>query len=56
MTTRMFCAGEGVMEQEMAYLQALEKAATFKIEGEMLTLFDAQGLILATYQAMSLSQ
>ncbi len=26
-TTRMFCAGEGVMEQEMAYLQALEKAA-----------------------------
>jgi heat shock protein HslJ len=56
MTTRMFCAGEGVMEQEMAYLQALEKAATFKIEGEMLTLFDAQGLILATYQAMSVSQ
>ena len=56
MTTRMFCAGEGVMEQEMAYLQALEKAATFKIEGEMLTLFDAQGLILATYQATSVSQ
>ena len=51
LTTRMFCAEEGVMEQEMAYLQALEKAATYKIEGEVLTLFDAQGLRLAQYQA-----
>jgi heat shock protein HslJ len=51
MTTRMFCAGEGVMEQEMAYLQALERAATYKIEGETLTLFDAEGLRLAQYQA-----
>jgi heat shock protein HslJ len=49
-TTRMFCAGEGVMEQEMAYLQALEKAATYRIEGELLTLFDAGGLRLAQYQ------
>ena len=39
------------MEQEMAYLQAVEKAATYKIEGEVLTLFDAQGLRLAQYQA-----
>jgi heat shock protein HslJ len=51
LSTRMFCAEEGVMEQEMAYLQAMEKAATYKIEGEVLTLFDAQGLRLAQYQA-----
>jgi heat shock protein HslJ len=55
-TTRMFCAGEGVMEQEMAYLQALEKAATYQIEGEVLTLFDANGLRLAQYQAMDAGQ
>jgi heat shock protein HslJ len=56
MTTRMFCAGEGVMEQEMAYLQALEKAATYKIEGEALTLFDAAGLRMAQYQAEGAGQ
>jgi heat shock protein HslJ len=55
LTTRMFCAGEGVMEQEMAYLQALEKAATYKIEGSSLTLFDEQGLRLAQYDAMDTS-
>lgn len=49
-TTRMFCAGEGVMEQEMAYLQALEKAASYTFEGELLTLFAADGLRLAQYQ------
>ncbi len=49
-TTRMFCAGEGVMEQEMAYLQALEKANRYQIEGDVLTLFDAEDLRLAQYQ------
>ena len=34
---------EGVMDQEMAYLKALQSAATFAIEGDVLTLLDGNG-------------
>jgi heat shock protein HslJ len=41
-STRRFCeAPEGVMEQEAAYLAALESAATFRVEGDELWLRDA---------------
>jgi heat shock protein HslJ len=48
----MFC-GEpaGVMEQETAYLQALGNAASYQIQGEALSLFDAQGTRMVEYQA-----
>ena len=51
-TTRMFC-GEpaGVMEQETAYLQALGKAASYQIQGDVLTLLDGEGTRLVEYQA-----
>jgi heat shock protein HslJ/uncharacterized protein YraI len=38
-STRMFCeAPQGVMDQEAAYLDALQSAATFRIEGDQLWL------------------
>ncbi len=44
--TLMFCeAPEGVMEQEAAYLAALESAATFSIEGDQLWLRTAADAI-----------
>jgi heat shock protein HslJ len=44
--TSMFCeTPEGVMEQEAAYLAALESAATFRIEGDQLWLRTAEDAI-----------
>ncbi len=49
-TTRMFCGEpEGIMEQEAAYLAALETAATYTISGDELELLDANGARVATY-------
>ena len=43
-TTMMMCASpEGVMEQETKYLTALQNAATYSIDGNMLTIRDASG-------------
>lgn len=50
--TMMACP-EPVMQQAAAYQAALKAAATFKIEGEQLTLFDAAGAPLATFAAQS---
>jgi heat shock protein HslJ len=51
-STRMFCSDPaGVMDQEQAYLAALENAATFKITGDKLEIRDADGALLAQYQA-----
>jgi hypothetical protein len=51
-STRMFCAEpEGVMEQETAYLAALESAATYAIQGDTLELWNAEGARLASYVA-----
>jgi heat shock protein HslJ len=49
-TTRMMCqTPEGVMEQEMAYLNATQSAASYEIRGDSLTLQDADGSTLAQY-------
>lgn len=43
-TTMRMCVGpEGIMEQETAFLHALEAAAEYKINGDVLELVDAQG-------------
>jgi heat shock protein HslJ len=43
-TTRMMCSEpEGIMEQENAYLAALQSAATYRIEGERLEMWDSGG-------------
>ena len=47
--THMFCNDPaGVMEQESLYLQALASAATFRLEGDRLTLRRADGAIALT--------
>lgn len=49
-TTRKMCAEpEGIMEQEAAYTLALERAATFTIQLNQLTLFGTEGQIIAQY-------
>ncbi len=51
-STRMFCAEPaGVMEQEAAYLAALEKVATYSIDGNRLELRAADGALQADYTA-----
>lgn len=43
--TRRMCAGDGVMEQEQAFLRALEAATTARIEGNRLELRDDKGAL-----------
>jgi heat shock protein HslJ len=51
-TTRMFCAEPaGVMEQEQAYLAALEQAVGIEISRNTLKLNNAEGLPLLTFTA-----
>lgn len=51
-STRKACAEpEGIMEQEMAYLLALETANTYRIEGDRLELRTSDGALVASYQA-----
>lgn len=51
-STRMFCAEpEGVMEQEQAYLAALEQAVQVEISRETLKFTNADGLPLLTFTA-----
>jgi heat shock protein HslJ len=48
-STRMFCEQPaGVMEQEAAFLAAIERAASFEIAADELTLRDGEGEVLAT--------
>jgi heat shock protein HslJ len=48
--TEMFCASpEGIMEQEEAYLAALETVATYEIRGDELTLRTDEGEAAAAY-------
>jgi len=44
-TTRMFCGADGVMAQEDAYLAALEKAKTYRIDGSELRLGPSAGVV-----------
>jgi heat shock protein HslJ len=49
-TTRKMCSEpEGIMEQESAYLAALASATAFQIEGNELTLTNADGVPIATF-------
>jgi len=53
-TTRMMCAEpEGIMEQERAYLVALESAAIYQIQGDRLEMRDAGGVRVLTFNAVS---
>jgi heat shock protein HslJ len=53
-TTRMFCGEpEGVMDQENQYLAALQSAATYEINADVLEMFDGEGTRMVTYQAAS---
>jgi heat shock protein HslJ len=50
--TRMFCQEpEGIMEQEVQYLAALETAATYLIEVDKMEMRTAEGALAATFQA-----
>lgn len=44
-STQMFCGADGVMDQEAAVIAALESAATFSIEGDMLEMRTADDAI-----------
>lgn len=49
--TRMFCAEpEGVMDQEVQYLTALQTAATYRIDGSQMEMRTADGALVATFQ------
>jgi heat shock protein HslJ len=51
--TKMACPGpEGANAQEAAYFTALERAATYSITGDELTLRDADGALLARFRAV----
>lgn len=52
MGTLMACP-EPVMQQASAYQAALKGAATFRLDGQQLTLLDAAGAPLATFDAQS---
>jgi heat shock protein HslJ len=48
-TTMMLCQPEEVAQQEQAYLAALAQVATYQIDGDTLTLADAEGNTLLTF-------
>jgi heat shock protein HslJ len=47
--TRMFCQEN--MEQEGAFLHAIEATASYKIVGETLELYDSNGVLLARFES-----
>ena len=50
--TRMACPEpDGIMAQEAAYFAALERVASYQIDGDRLTLKDADGATLARFEA-----
>ena len=50
--TRMFCqVSEGIMEQEVQYLAALENASTYLIEVGKMERQTAEGALAATFRA-----
>lgn len=50
-STRMFCGPEGVMDQEAAYLAALEKAKVSRVVDGRLRLGPAAGAVTLVYEA-----
>jgi heat shock protein HslJ len=51
-STMMACP-QPIMDQEAAYLAALQTAATFAIEGDQLTISDAKGATVLTFKAQT---
>ncbi|MFI5248152.1 MAG: META domain-containing protein [Nitrospirales bacterium] len=51
-TTRMFC--QETMEQEGAFLHAIESTTRYKLVGETLELYDMNGELLARFESKSL--
>ncbi len=49
MSTMMACFPTEIMDQEQAYLSALSATASFRVDGDRLTLFDAGGKILLEF-------
>jgi heat shock protein HslJ len=50
--TLMACP-EPIMEQERAYLEALSAAATYEVSADSLSLFDADGNLVAVFEVVS---
>jgi heat shock protein HslJ len=51
-STRKACAGpEGIMDQELQYLAALQTAATYELRGDKLEMRTAEGLLAVTLVA-----
>ncbi|MEJ2735224.1 MAG: META domain-containing protein [Anaerolineae bacterium] len=50
--TMMFCPPEALMEQEMAYLATLNRAATHEIDGDQLVIKDDDGKTILTYSEL----
>jgi heat shock protein HslJ len=48
-STKMYCNGSGVMQQETTYLASLSRAAAFTITGDRLSLADANGATLLSF-------
>jgi heat shock protein HslJ len=51
MTTMMAC-DEPIMQQEQAYLQNLDKVATYQLQDGVLTFSDAQGNVILSYSTL----
>jgi heat shock protein HslJ len=48
--TRKMCGQEGVMEQEAAFLRALQETTTMRLEGDRLELRNAEGALQASFR------
>jgi heat shock protein HslJ len=48
-STKMYCTGPGVMQQESTYLASLSRAAAFTITGNRLSLAEANGTTLLSF-------
>jgi heat shock protein HslJ len=51
-TTMMYCSPEALMEQEMAYLATMNRAATHEIDGDQLVVKDDAGKTILTYSEL----
>ncbi|WP_209629577.1 META domain-containing protein [Methanofollis sp. W23] len=49
-STLMYCPGEGVMEQESAYLGLLDTVRSLKVEDESMTFFDGNGTAVLVFK------
>jgi heat shock protein HslJ len=52
-STKMYCTGPGVMQQESTYLASLSRAAAFTITGNRLSLAEANGTTLLSFTKAS---